>query len=500
MDNQVSEKEPWGLSILRQLRPDLVTLQYSMKSADEGSLWFFEWLLTNGIKEYAFLLEDQEFHAYLKAPSPIPGLTFLQYWIYKMRDDVQATFPLPGQIKGFLEWYDLHGVVEYDLERWNADEVQRPNIGEKLSFGVNLIGYAFGQLGIGEDLRMAAHALHSARVPFTIINFPPGSDIPVGDRSIERYVDTKAPYSINIFCLTALEHARFVLTNGKSLTRERYNIGYWPWELSRWPKSWRNIFSIVDEVWASSKHTFNSIAPECQVPLKFMPMAVDLGPISDLSRENFGLPTGAHLFCFSFDLNSSMHRKNPMASVKAFQMAFPHDSRSFSKDEVGLVIKVHKPSKPNAAWDELKEIVSQDERIHIVEKTLSRPDLLALYRTCNTFISLHRAEGFGRGIAEALLLKLNVITTGYSGNVDFCAAPQTLLVRSSLIPVKQGEYPYHDDQVWADPDVDHAAERMTEVYGRKTGKSLALSSQFSVSNVGESYRLRLREIDMQLSN
>ena len=112
-------------------------------------------------------------------------------------------------------------------------------------------------------------------------------------------------------------------------------------------------------------------------------------------------------FCFSFDLKSYVDRKNPQACVDAFLKAFPKND--FDESEVGLVIKVHKSAKPDAVWTKLKRLASRDKRIHIIEETLSRPELLALYQSCNCYLSLHRAEGFGRGLAEALQLGLHVI-------------------------------------------------------------------------------------------
>lgn len=180
-----------------------------------------------------------------------------------------------------------------------------------------------------------------------------------------------------------------------------------------------------------------------------MPLAVEVGGISDLGRKDFNLPEDACLFCFSFDLNSSIHRKNPRACLKAFQKAFPVDE--VTERPVGLVIKCHKPKRANEQWDRLKEAAERDHRIFIVEETLSRPDLLALYKSCDCYLSLHRAEGFGRGMAEALLPGLEVIATGYSGNVDHCRGnPAAHLVDYKLVPVKKDEYPYGEGQCWAE--------------------------------------------------
>jgi hypothetical protein len=299
-------------------------------------------------------------------------------------------------------------------------------------FGVNLIGYAFGQLGIGEDARMAARALRAAEVPVTMLNFPPGADIPQNDFSMASHVSELGPFAFNIFCMTALENGRYYAERGSRQFADRYNIAYWPWELSGWPKQWEAMLDLVDEVWVSTQHTFAALAPLCAKPLYLMPMAVELGGITAFAsrkkaRESFGLPVKARLFCFSFDLNSSFHRKNPQACIDAFLQAFPRDA--CAEDAVGLVIKAHRPGKRHAAWATLKALAAKDTRIHIVERTLPRPDLLALYQACDCFVSLHRAEGFGRGIAEALQLGMHVITTGYSGNIDFCRPPDADLVR-----------------------------------------------------------------------
>ena len=155
-----------------------------------------------------------------------------------------------------------------------------------LPFGVNLVGYAFGELGIGEDVRMAARALLTTDVPLTLVNFKPGDDIPQNDQSMAAYVSAEAPYGINMFCMTAEENARHFLTAGQGQQAGpveyagRYNIGYWPWELSQWPKDWALMLDLVDEVWVSTWHTYEALANICPKPLMHMPMAVDLTEVT----------------------------------------------------------------------------------------------------------------------------------------------------------------------------------------------------------------------------
>jgi len=346
----------------------------------------------------------------------------------------------------------------------------------------------------------ATLALLAADIPMTMLNFPPGNDIPQNDRSMESHVSEHGDYRFNIFCMTALENGRYCAKHGCSQFKGRYNIGYWPWELEKWPDAWKEITSLLDEVWVSTQHTYDSLAPITSLPVHIMPMAVDLGPVSRKGRRFFRLPDKPFLFCFSFDLNSSMHRKNPQACLDAFTRAFPPDS--YGNERVGLVIKAHRPSALNQEWESLKGVAAKDRRIIIIEQTLPRPDLLALYKACDCFLSLHRAEGFGRGIAEALLLGLEVFATGYSGNVDFCSPPHAHLVDYRLVKVKKGQYPYSQGQVWAEPDIDHAAELMRQLVDAKRsrkGKKSDQWSEFSISLVGDRYRRRLLEISETLN-
>ena len=137
----------------------------------------------------------------------------------------------------------------------------------------------------------------------------------------------------------------------------------------------------------------------------------------------------------------------------------------------------------------------RDARIHIIERTLPRAELLALYKACDCFLSLHRAEGFGRGIVEALQLGMHVIATGYSGNVDFCRAPYADLVRYRLVKVKKGQYPYSEAQVWAEADVDHAAELMRNTVTQNRKRAATTDwREFSAAVVGRRYRRRLKAI------
>ena len=121
--------------------------------------------------------------------------------------------------------------------------------------------------------------------------------------------------------------------------------------------------------------------------------------------------------------------------------------------------------KGQGDWDRFSAEAAEDPRIMLLNRTLSRAEILDLYRACDCFVSLHRAEGYGRGIAEAMLLGKPVITTGFSGNLDFTTNETAALVGYELVPVKKGEYPFADGQVWADVDIEHAARSMKRIAG-----------------------------------
>lgn len=490
----------WMLVLIAKVRVDL-NLDISNSKGRESLL---VWYLLHGRNELGLSdlpLPDWQIRFLFSASIAMPGLNCIQALLYNARPDVAQAFPFPSDHKTYIAWFRNNVMVEAGLmDAFRISQLPIHRLIESqvtLPFGVNVIGYAYGELGIGEDARMAAHSLLAAGVPMTMIDFPPGRNISQSDISMADHVGEIATYSINIFCMSALEHGRYFAECGSVFIEGRYNIGYWPWELSQWPSQWMHLFALVDEVWVSSQHTFDAISTISPVPVRVMPMAVIAKGGSQLRRKAFGLPQKTTLFLFAFDLSSSANRKNPGACIKAFLAAFPIGS----PHNVGLVIKVHPPKDRNEEWEALKELKKYDSRIYIIEKTLSKADLLALYRVCDCFVSLHRAEGFGRCIAEAMLLGKPVITTNYSGNLAFNDDTNALMVNYKLIPLAENDYPYGDGQYWAEPDVLDAAHKMQLVlFGGDSVARMAAVGKVKIKNshnpkyIGQNYAKVLRTI------
>ena len=386
-------------------------------------------------------------------------------------------------------------------------------------FGVNLVGHAFEMFGIGEDIRMAAKALESANIPFSVIYHPAENGSSCNDRSLEPFINddpSGGPYAFNLICMAAPIQARWLLRGGVAPLINRYTIAAWPWETQQWPTAWEPMLQVVDEVWPSSQFTAKALlepARSQNLPIQVMPMAAEITSQINFSddevrrqtRQRFALPQDAVLFGYGFDINSTAIRKNPMAALEAFQLAFPIDTpQSAPPAGVALMIKAFPPSRFNPEWEWLKCRAAEDRRIHIVVGHLDRADILALYGCCDVFVSLHRSEGFGRGIAEALQLGLDVVATDYGGNVDFCSGPMAHPVRYSISPIPAGGYPCGDGHSWAEPDIGHAAELMRAIADKRGNNPMADSEktktmtsyrdQFSAQTTGKHYRNRLEAI------
>jgi glycosyltransferase involved in cell wall biosynthesis len=372
---------------------------------------------------------------------------------------------------------------------------------EHSEFGVNLVGYAIGELGIGEDVRMLAKALETAGVPFTILNRQPGPEIREMDFSVAEHLSTETPYPITIIAMTGFDTALLWLDR-PDLFESTYVIGFWPWELPDWPKEWDAVYDLVDEVWASTRYTQNAYAMRAPVPVKHVPMAVDLPRPSLLTRKDFGLDPKAFLFLFVFDFMSYPARKNPEGPIAAFREAFPQGN-----EKVGLVLKVSNRLENDPRWLSLLEKIQNDPRIRLFAENLARPDLIALTKACDAYISLHRAEGFGRTLAEAMLLEKAVVATNFSGNVDYLNETTGYPVACHRGPIQSGDYPFSDHQSWAEPDPGDAARHLKAIVGdpvmaRRLGKAgkKRIASVHGLKIVGKNLRRHLEDIHLNVGN
>jgi len=488
---------PWQL--LHLLRPDV-----ARSTVDSLRPWLF----SNGIHECNLLRQHPTVLAALNQPIRGTSLPWFHWALRQQRQDLQIAIA-PHDAPALLHWLLYHGAAEHQLEPISSEGRLVPSQvplqpWRQRPFGVNLFGYASEALGIGEDLRTVHTALCSAGIPVQVVDIPRQPSDAALRHQARCQPDQLAPYAFNIVCLTAEEHGRVMLELGTAVFQNRCTIGYWPWELSRWPQLWQPLLVLVDEVWASSAHTHAALqaalGSRTTPRLQQFPLPLEhMEPLSEEERRHwrrtFELPATAPLVICSFDGRSSYARKNPWGAIQAVQQALPPDS------EARLVIKTMHAGLAEHHWQQLQTIVQADPRLLLIDAVLPREQLLGLYGCCDVLVSLHRAEGYGRVLAEALLLGLDVIATGYSGNVDFCMGPLAHPVGYTLVPVLPDEYPHAEGQVWADPDQTQASALLQAVLAeraadpsRRFHQSSAYRPLFSPEAIGQRYAQRLQQI------
>jgi glycosyltransferase involved in cell wall biosynthesis len=326
------------------------------------------------------------------------------------------------------------------------------------SDGLNLIGYARGEFGVAQILRSFTQTLRDSALSFSVRNFEIGVPSRQEDRSIDAFLANDLQHSINVFFVNADQMPVVHDHLGKESFSDRYNIGYWFWELERFPDEWDVAIDLVDEVWVATDFIRSAIQARTDKPVVVIPNAVELDIATRLDRSHFGIPLDDFVCLFSCDFNSWISRKNPEATIGAFRKAFGNHRK-----DVRLIIKTINGHQHPDQLNALIDSVADDPRIEVRDGFLSRNDMWALQSCCDVYLSLHRAEGFGLGMAESMLLGKPVVATGYSGNLDFMNSDNSCLVDFSLIELGPGDYPFWRDQVWAEPDIAHAASHLRQL-------------------------------------
>ena len=340
----------------------------------------------------------------------------------------------------------------------NADCVDPPPAATSTMTGLNLIGYARGAFGVGEMLRTIAAALEHGGVPFSVCDFPTTAGSLLSDPRIERHVSTRRPYPINLFVINADQMGAAHDYFGRAAYADHYNIANWAWELERFPRRWDSAFELVDEFWVISEFVAKALRARTDKPVIVVPPAISIVSSRRDNRHRFEFPSGRFMFLTSMDFNSYVSRKNPQAVIAAFRLAFPS-----SRHDVGLVVKTCNGERHVDALRALSDAAAGDPRIDIRSQMLDREAMWDLQDACDAYVSLHRSEGFGLGLAESMALAKPVVATNYSGNVDFMRAGCCRMVDYRLVALREGEYPAWRNQHWAEPSIEHAAQHMREL-------------------------------------
>jgi len=336
--------------------------------------------------------------------------------------------------------------------------------------GVNIFGYVRAESGVGEHTRLLVATVREAGLDYAVIPFTKTLSRQAVDFS--DFGAGQPEYDVNIIGVNADQMDVFVEHFGAETLEGRYNIALWAWEVEEFPDWMAANARWVDEVWANSSFSAAAISKRIDRPVLPFPLPIRTPAPRPRSRLELGLPE-SFLFLFCFDFDSVFERKNPLGVLEAFKMAFP-DGQG-----VHLLLKSingdrHPDSRARleAAVDGCRAITFRDGYV-----TAEAQD--SLLAACDAYVSLHRAEGFGLTMAEAMALGKPVIATAYSGNLDFMNDGNSWLVPFGLVAIGEGRGPYPAACSWAEPDLRQAA-RMMEAVARQP--ELVRSRTASIAN------------------
>ena len=406
--------------------------------------------------------EVDAFVALLRSPFPgseAPRISRYLHALHGDRLDVQISFPkLTGEEGNHFLWWmremGSHDLgVPFELVPTEDELYPRPVAGRiRRPEGVRVVGYLAAELGVGEAGRAMAAGLHAAGEPFRVL----ASERLTSNRQNARpYQEGDGPEDgdVNLICVNADRLDNLIERLEPDVRRGRRTIGVWGWEVEEFPSIYAGAADHVDEVWTYSRHAAAAIRPAIDKPVHVVPLPVVERRPARRTRAELGLPDG-FTFLFCFDFFSILERKNPLGAIEAFCRAFaPGEGPQ-------LVVKSINGERCLAELERLHMRVLDRPDVHVRDGYLDPADHLALVGASDAYVSLHRAEGFGYTMAEAMLAAKPVIATGYSGNLEFMDERNSFLVDYEMTSIGEGSAPYPARSRWADPDLDQAAEIM----------------------------------------
>jgi glycosyltransferase involved in cell wall biosynthesis len=483
----------------------------------------------------------------------VPKVTRITEMLWKSRDDLRAAFPNIYETDAlrFLDWV-IHSAeneanfspvfvnqIRTELEAHQIKAIEVPNsqttkkfgatfikkiwlrrdlirlaLGKRVanwafkrafsgaapvpvdSYGINLIGYVHAESGVGEAARSSIRGIEKADIPKSIIDYRVGNVSRMSEK-VSAEFEQFGSYSINLVHVNA-DQSGVVREHLPDVVFEnRYTIGYWYWEMPVFPDFLDFAFDNVDEIWVATDYILNAVSNKTSKPVKLIPPNVSVVVDESLGRADFGLEEGEFVFFHMSDVLSMPERKNPLAVIQAFKKAFA-DQPSLP---VKLLLKITNLDRNPELEAEINELVANDSRISLIFGYMERTHLNSLIANIDCYVSLHRAEGFGLPIAEAMSLGKIVIATMWSGNVDFMSQDNSLPVSYELVELEEDVGPYEKGQIWAEPSIDDAADKMFHIFNDEQlqasiGKAAkqTISEFYSPSASGKAMKQRLKEL------
>ena len=456
---------------------------------------FLTWLLEHGRPEYGLTTQEVMRSIYDQAGERSNGFADAYRWQPSWQAAVPDALSPAGWPK-LLAWVRRTcGPCGPWIHR-----VPPPAFPVAAARGVNVLGYFRYPCGLQEVAVQYGRAAEVAGYAVARRDIPRIYDARAHTASptAERF-DALEVYPVSLAVVGAAEPlAGAYRQAGVSPRPGVYRVACWAWELATFPSEPLAHAGLADEVWTLTEFSANAVRaawPGKRVTAVLPAVAVPAAMA--YSRAHFGLAAGRFVVLFAFDMGSCGERKNPLGLVRAFRLAFPGD------EAVTLVVKVSRAEANPTLWAALQVAAAADARVVLVNRVMPRAEAMGLLACCDCYASLHRAEGLGYSLAEAMLLGKPTVATGYSGNLDFMTPETSHLVRCTLVKVGPGLPPYAADAEWAEPDEGHAAELLAAVHAdpeaaRRMGERAAerAAAIFSVEAAAGRLAARLRAIEL----
>jgi glycosyltransferase involved in cell wall biosynthesis len=351
-----------------------------------------------------------------------------------------------------------------------------------ISSGFNLVGYATSPTGLGEDLRSFAAMLNHLGIGFSVVDVP--TDVQ-GKVPVSWQHMTTQDYGTSVFFMAATECERLAKVYPRLMTAPRTKVGYFLWELPDFPPEQAPALRLMDHIWCPTRFVQQAFFKQSRQLTLALPLPVVQHRATGRDfRQQLTIPPGAFVALYMLDLHSTLQRKNPQAVLRVFL--------NMAQDcpDAYLILKVSRWQ--NMGADALQWIPAHP-RIKVVKETLQPGELTDLYLSADCYLSLHRSEGFGRTLVEALQNGLHLVCTDFSGPQDFVNEANTLLVNWQRAEVDAHAYPNLTiNSWWAEPEEAHAVQRLYQAREksmlRRNGAGMALAQQFSYAGLAAKYR------------
>ncbi|MDQ1477482.1 MAG: hypothetical protein QOE62_2711 [Actinomycetota bacterium] len=402
--------------------------------------------------------------------------------IYAERSDLVSNFADLGGDDGdrLVDWMRLHGSAQAGLPRPFAPPPTRMGSpDESRPAGVNLIGYVRAEDGLGAVARGLFDVLREDGSPVAVRTC---NATPSRQESSFGVDDSATTYDVTIACVNADQFPLLHDHMGDRLPVGTPTVAVWAWEVEAFPEWMARSALLVDEIWVYSNHAANALASMVDAPIHVFAPPIAVADLEGaaleprVDRNALGL-TDEFVFLFCFDFLSGFERKNPLAVIEAFRRAFAPG------EGPRLLVKSVNGERAPVAMARLTAAAGNRADIAVRNGHESDTRQQALMRACDCYVSLHRAEGYGLTLAEAMAAGRPVIATAYSGNLEFMTEETAYLVPYELTEIPYGCAPYPPGTPWANPDIDAAANAMREVVAdRARARAIGMRAYEHVRN------------------